>query len=242
MARLTGRDPIAYLLLGCVATAAAVISFDSLTGLARFTGIHPPWFLPLCVDAYAATGIRMWYRASSPRVRTHAKWNAFAAMAVSVVGNATYHGIIGGSHWGLAVAVGSVAPVMLWLAAHLHALDSAEQHAVTPQGHVPATAGSEAEPHPPASTGQVTEPVPAPPATSGRVPVRAARAPAAGTIRDRMWSYIDLQLAEGRALDDLTGRELDDRFGTKDRGRLELRNYRNHPPRTPVSSNGHGHA
>lgn len=76
----------------------------------------------------------------------------------------------------------------------------------------------------------VTEPVPEPPPAVPRT--RPAARNGQPSTRQRMRDYIHGQVAAGRALSDLSGRELDDQFGTRDWGRQVLRAVR-------AESNGH---
>jgi hypothetical protein len=111
------------------ATSAAVSSFSGLRSLAIVTGwpeTSAP-LLPLTVDAYAMTATRVWLAAStgSERARLFARWNAVAAILLSVVGNAAWRLIE--AHllvvsWGIVLAVGSVPALVLGLVSHLAVL------------------------------------------------------------------------------------------------------------------------
>jgi hypothetical protein len=137
------RDGWTYAGILAVAVAAAVLSFDSLTGLAhlagvtgRLAGFRLSWLLPIAVDAYAVTATRVWLRtAGTARTAAYARRNAVGAIVLSVAGNATFHGLTAagltalattGWGWLLVVAVSAVPPVMLGLVAHLHALVSGD--------------------------------------------------------------------------------------------------------------------
>lgn len=107
------------------AASAAISSFSGLRSLAIATGwpegLAP--LLPLTVDAYAWTATRVWLTsASSERVRGFARWNAMAAIGLSIAGNATSHAIAAhlmSVSWGIVLAVGSVPALVLGLVTHL---------------------------------------------------------------------------------------------------------------------------
>ena len=203
------RDVWAYAGMAVVAVAAAVISFDSLMGLARLAGIVPPWLLPLAIDAYAVTATRMWMTGTvSARVRRYACCNAFAAIAVSVAGNAAYHGFtaagvhrLGSDRWPVAVAVAAVAPIMLGLVAHLHSLlstDRTNSPTPTPQTMPVVPSAEPSRPVPPDTPPRRPHPTPAAPT---RVGTRSVE------MRDHIRSLI----AAGQPV---VAAEVDRRFGT----------------------------
>ena len=167
--RLDRRDRWAYVGILAVAIAAAVLSFDALTGLAGLAGVtgdpggfRLAWLLPIAVDAYAVTSTRVWLRSAvTPATVAYARRNAVGAITLSVAGNAAFHGLTAagidrprlaasGYGWLLVVAVSAVPPVMLGLVAHLHALVSGE-HRTTPapdaqaNGHGDPSRGSASE-------------------------------------------------------------------------------------------------
>ncbi len=144
-ARLNRGDRWAYVGILAVAIAAAVLSFDALTGLAGLAGVtgepggfRLAWLLPIAVDAYAVTSTRVWLRSAvTPATVAYARRNAVGAITLSVAGNAAFHGLTAAGidrprlvasayGWLLVVAVSAVPPVMLGLVAHLHALVSGE--------------------------------------------------------------------------------------------------------------------
>jgi hypothetical protein len=154
------RDGWTYAGILAVAVAAAVLSFDSLTGLAhlagvtgRVAGFRLSWLLPIAVDAYAVTATRVWLRtAGTARTAAYARRNAVGAIVLSVAGNATFHGLtaagvttLAATGWGwlLVVAVSAVPPVMLGLVAHLHALVSGDHRTTETTTSAPRTAHGE---------------------------------------------------------------------------------------------------
>ncbi len=125
------RDAWVTLGLGVSAAAAAISSFSGLRSLAIVTGWPTPLaaLLPLTVDAFAMTATRVWLAAStgSERARRFARWNAIAAILLSVAGNGVFHLIA--AHllvvsWGIVLAVGSIPALVLGLVAHLAVLRS----------------------------------------------------------------------------------------------------------------------
>jgi Protein of unknown function (DUF2637) len=235
------RDILAYLGMAVVAVAAAVLSFDSLWGLARLAGIGLPWLLPVAIDAYALTATRIWLQlAPTERARRYARWNTFAAITCSIIGNAAYHGFTAagihslgpsGRGWLVAVAVAAVAPAALYAVAHLWSLVSSDQRISDGAGPVtdPVPVTSEA----PANTfdpTRETQPSPLP----RREPARAHRktgtgSPTRGSRTEQMTVYARERIRAGHPP---TGGELDREFGTRDLGRKVLRQVR-------AESNGH---
>lgn len=229
------RDLWAYTGMIAVAGAAAWISFDSLRGLGRLAGIHPAWLLPLAIDAYALTATRLWMRGdATDQVRRWAMCNAFAAIAVSIVGNGAYHGFTSagihtlgpaGRGWIIAVAVAAVAPAALYAVAHLWSLVSKDQR--TSNGAGPATDPAPAHAEPQART--LTPAGSQPSAPPARARTRVERAGAGSPKRSttsragEMRDYAHAELAAGR---EVTGGELDRKFGTRDYGRVVLRQVR----------------
>lgn len=126
-----------YTGLAAVGLAAAVLSFDAWTGLARLVGITGhlgpvwlDWLLPITVDAYAITATGVWLagRTISDSTRAYARACAIGAILLSVAGNATYHGLTsvhvgaGTMDWRIVVAVSAIPPLVLGLVGHLVAL------------------------------------------------------------------------------------------------------------------------
>jgi hypothetical protein len=128
------------------ASAALVSSFDGLRSLAAAAGWQPLMapLLPLCVDAYAMSATRVWLAngPSTTQARRFARWNAFGAIGLSLIGNATYHAIAAGLRtvtWVVVVVVGAVPPAVLGLVSHLAALRKQSVLAVPESG--PSTSG-----------------------------------------------------------------------------------------------------
>jgi hypothetical protein len=141
-----------------VGLAAAVLSFDSLRGLAELLGFREqltPLF-PIAVDMYAAVVTRVWLGAGrhGRRVRAWAQLNAWLAIALSVAGNALYHALIAG--YGakkvvdratgavtyhvnpvIIVLVSAVPPVVLGLVVHLRTLITFERNTEKPAPAAP---------------------------------------------------------------------------------------------------------
>jgi len=151
------------------ALAAAVLSFSALAGLARLAGVtgtagafRLAWLLPIAIDAYAVTATRVWLRtATSDRTRLYARRNAIGAIALSVAGNAAFHGLSaagvhrltgGGFAWLLVVAVSAVPPVILGLVGHLHALICADHTAHSEPAPTPVATAAPVTVEPPSST------------------------------------------------------------------------------------------
>jgi hypothetical protein len=117
-----------YVLLGAVAAAAAVLSFDALRGLALLCGFARPlaWLLPVVVDAGAAAGSLVWLGGRAPRpARRFARWLALVLLGSSVAANALSHGLAAyGARpaWWVVVLVSGVAPAVLGAVVHLAVL------------------------------------------------------------------------------------------------------------------------
>lgn len=232
------RDWLTYTGMTVVAVAAAVISFNSLMGLGRLAGINPPWLLPLSIDGYAVTATRVWLRsARSPKTAAHARRNAYAAIGLSIVGNAAYHGCgaagvthLGPSGWGwiVAVAVAAVAPGALGLVAHLWSSVAVDEQQQRP-ARTPEVAAAEL---PSGPVPAVPVPVPTPPAASEPTPPapEPTRGKPRGGLANEMRNYAIQQQTAGVKI---TGTELDRRFGASDGyGRKILREL-------TTESNGH---
>ena len=111
------------------AVSAAVSSFSGLRSLAAVTGWPDPLapLLPLTIDAYAMTATRVWLsdRTRSSEARKFARWNAVLAIALSLVGNGTWHLVATKTlelGWPIVVGVGAVPPAVLGLLSHLAVL------------------------------------------------------------------------------------------------------------------------
>jgi len=123
------------------ATAALVSSFSGLRALAIATGwsVYLAPLLPLCIDSYATTAVRVWLGsgALALRARRFARANALGAIALSVGGNAAWHLIAArllSVNWVLVVAVGSLPPLILGQVTHLAAL---MRHPTNPEAAPP---------------------------------------------------------------------------------------------------------
>ncbi|MFE0037435.1 DUF2637 domain-containing protein [Streptomyces sp. NPDC059015] len=120
------RDWLLYAGMGAVGAAAAASSYAALQDLAIRTGwwTQLSWLLPLTIDAYAMTAVRVWLGKSTrnDHARSWAKANAIGAIVLSVAGNAVDHAIAAGVFpvgWLLIVAVSAVPPIVLGLLVHM---------------------------------------------------------------------------------------------------------------------------
>lgn len=118
-----------YWLLGAVALAAAVLSFDALRALALLCGFSPwlAWLLPVGIDAGATAGALGWIaRPTGAPGRAFGRALALALLGLSVVGNAIAHAVAvegdGAPAWWVVAAVSGVAPAVLAAMVHLGAL------------------------------------------------------------------------------------------------------------------------
>lgn len=124
---MTGRGAL-YLLLAVVATAAAVLSFDALRGLALLCGFSRSlaWLLPVVVDAGAAAGSLVWLGGRADiRARRFARALALVLLGSSVAANALSHGLAAYNArpaWWVVVMVSGVAPAVLGAVVHLAVL------------------------------------------------------------------------------------------------------------------------
>ncbi|MFF4220026.1 DUF2637 domain-containing protein [Streptomyces nondiastaticus] len=161
--------------MGAVGLAAAASSYAALQDLALRTSWWPwlSWLLPVTVDAYALTAVRVWLGRStrSRTARTWAKANAIGGIALSVAGNAVDHAAAAGVipvSWPLIVAVSAIPPVVLGLLVHMAHLRHQTPADSTPDGTAqhPAADGSPPPGTPPAEAEEqpAAEGVPAPPA------------------------------------------------------------------------------
>jgi hypothetical protein len=120
------RDWLLYAGMGAVGLAAAASSYAALQDLAIRTGWWPglSWLLPLTIDAYAMTAVRVWLGKSTrnEHARAWAKANAIGAIVMSVAGNAVDHAIASrviAVSWLLIVAVSAIPPIVLGLLVHM---------------------------------------------------------------------------------------------------------------------------
>jgi hypothetical protein len=123
------RDPLVTLGMAVAATSAAVSSFDGLRSLAVASGwaVMLAPLLPLTIDSYAMTSVRVWLSAttSSQRARRFARTNAIGAIGLSLAGNAAWHLIAAkllSLSWVIVLGVGSVPALILGLVSHLAVL------------------------------------------------------------------------------------------------------------------------
>ena len=137
------RDLWVTLGMAVAAISAAVSSFDGLRSLAIASGwpVMLAPLLPLTIDSYAMTSVRVWLSAStsSQRARRFARTNAIGAIGLSLAGNAAWHLIAAdllALSWMIVLGVGSVPALILGLVSHLAVLR--KQIDPTPQ-HVPST-------------------------------------------------------------------------------------------------------
>lgn len=122
------RDWVTTSGLVIVGIAAAVTSFTELIGLADHAGWknHLSLLLPANVDVYGFTATRIWLSPSSgEEVKRHARIHAFAALMLSMTGNAINHALdagalkLGSNLWILVVAVSLIPPSTLGALMHL---------------------------------------------------------------------------------------------------------------------------
>jgi hypothetical protein len=117
-----------FVLLGVVATAAAVLSFAALRDLALLCGFARSlaWLLPVVVDAGAAAGTLVWLSGrAGDRARRFARRLTFVLLGSSVAGNALSHGLSAYGMrpaWWVVVVVSGVAPAGLYAVVHLTVL------------------------------------------------------------------------------------------------------------------------
>jgi hypothetical protein len=125
------RDHWVALGLLVSAVAAAVSSFDGLRSLAVATG-WSEWqapLLPVTIDAFALSAIRIWLLGSavSARARRLARAGAIGAVLLSLSGNGVWHLVSAGLvpvHWVVVLVVGAVPPVVLAVIVHLASVRS----------------------------------------------------------------------------------------------------------------------
>lgn len=114
------RDLWVALGLFVSAVSAAVGSFEGLRSLAAATG-WSEWqapLLPVTIDAFALSAIRIWLLGSavSARARRLARAGAIGAVALSLSGNGVWHLVSAGLvpvHWVVVLVVGAVPPLVL---------------------------------------------------------------------------------------------------------------------------------
>lgn len=157
------RDPLIFVGLTVVTLAAAIGSFGALRGTALLAGWSPDMspLLPITVDATAAVASRVWLSPETPtdKARTFARNTAFAAIAVSLLGNGIYHlaqaGYLRPGVW-LVIGAGGISPLALAVVAHLAVL----RGGVPAPAEVPATAPAPITPTAPEFEIPAAQPVP----------------------------------------------------------------------------------
>ena len=135
-----------------VGAAAAAMSWTGWFLLAAMCGWSSrlAWLLPIAVDVYVVTSMRVWLRVAwaSQRTRRFAAFSTMFAVVLSVAANAAYHLMdsLGWRRapWPVVVAVSGLAPLMLALVAHLQARLNADKAA--PDGAAAAVPDATLEP------------------------------------------------------------------------------------------------
>jgi Protein of unknown function (DUF2637) len=176
-----------------VLTAAAVLSFDALRGLAVAVGItgslwalQLAWLLPVAVDAGAAVSCAVWLGGrTTPDAARFAGRMTWALLAVTVAGNAGQlgmhaHGIT--PPWWVSVLVGTIPPAVVGAVVHLLVLVG--RPALAP------VAGEELD-------DPMTDEPPADPPQGGD---RVAQLLAEGAGRRRLARELDIPESRARAL------------------------------------------
>lgn len=139
------RDPFVLAGLGIVGLTAIAASFGTLMGLASWVGWHG-WYmqilLPVCIDVLALVAGRVWLSASmAPEARQFARAVSFAAIGISIVGNAVGHIVT--MHNAstvkivLAIVVGSLPPAALAAVGHLATLATMQAEEAPVVGETP---------------------------------------------------------------------------------------------------------
>lgn len=152
----TASDLIALTGMAVVGVAAAVLSFSTWVQLAETVGftqtttidmpfttdelvLRIAWLLPLAVDCYALTVIRVWL--NSPHgsgVVRYAKGNAIGAIVLTVAAQAVYHAVTVADQvkpadlWPFAVVIGGIPPLLLGLVMDLYTRLKHEGRTVEP--------------------------------------------------------------------------------------------------------------
>jgi hypothetical protein len=172
-----------------VAAAGATLSCTSLAGLARACGYGPwlAWLLPVAVDAYAFVAMRVWLcNGADRRVIQWAAASGWLAIAVSIAGNATYHGIVTGhgasraadGAWkaGIEIVVLVGAAPAVFVGAAVTLLHLAQPRTPHGSGAVgPPSAPVEADPLPSASLAPMPPPAPNPSGGAGLAGSKTSR-------------------------------------------------------------------
>jgi hypothetical protein len=183
--------PLRGLILGALAVvglAAAILSFDTLDGLAKSAGyttdwtlpmtdnevtVYVSWLLPVTIDAFAAIATVVWLLpAFAAETRAYAAKVAIGGIVLSAGLNALAHGFKAAekdisNNWVVVIFVGGIAPVALAFSIHLSAkvLDHQAPAVIGPAAAAPSPLRPVAGPVP-----QVLAVAPTP---AGPVPVEA---------------------------------------------------------------------
>lgn len=121
----SGAKFAAWFFIFVAAIAAMVMSYAGLFGLAQLTGFGPNVspLLPIAIDVTIIAATVVWLGQGAPAgVLSYARSLALSAIGVSVLANATFHGLAGGQLWWLATIVAAVPPAFLAALVHLGAL------------------------------------------------------------------------------------------------------------------------
>jgi len=131
------RDPVAAAGMVVVAMAAAVLSFSTWVQLAESVGftdfwqvfeaqVRLAWLLPLAVDCYTMTVIRVWLNSEpGSSVERFAKGNAIGGIGLTVTAQAVYHAFAAAGFdkadlWWFAIVIGGIPPLLFGLAIDLY--------------------------------------------------------------------------------------------------------------------------
>lgn len=165
------RDRLGPWLLPVLAAAALGISAGALYQLMVRFG-WPAWqaaLLPLCVDVVALYGVYLWLsNAKGGEAWRFGRKVAYAALVVSLAGNALEHGLSSAGWYTLgAILFGSVPPVALFVMVHAYFKVRTTRPRPKPEPAAPSPSVSR-NPTPPAPV--VQRKTPRPPATTGTLP------------------------------------------------------------------------
>lgn len=188
---------VLYGLLGLVALAAVVLSFDALHGLALLCGFSRGLapLLPVTIDAGAAAGSLVWLTRPPGAARVFGRALALVLLAGSVAGNALGHGLdayAARPAWWVVVVVSAVPPAVLAAVIHLGVLAARPAAHPGPAQTVPVPAADRAGDDGPASAELVR--------LETRRTDRAAELIAAGAGRRRLARELDISEHEARQL------------------------------------------
>lgn len=164
------RDRLGPWLLPVLAAAALGISAGALYQLMVRFG-WPAWqaaLLPLCVDVVALYGVYLWLsNAKGGEAWRFGRKVAYAALVVSLAGNALEHGLSSAGWYTLgAILFGSVPPVALFVM--VHAYFKVRTTRPKPEAEAAPSVGVSRNPTPPVPV--VTRKAPRPRAATGTLP------------------------------------------------------------------------